>query len=233
MTELEFAGFPKELVAFYRDLSRNNEKAWFDAHKEDYERFVTQPSRAFIIALGERLKKFIPGIIADPRVNQSLFRIHRDARFSKDKTPFKTHLGLWFWEGNRPRMECSGFYFHVEPPNVMFAAGMHIFPKHILDIYRKTLADPEQVDGLVRAVRQTAKNEGYEVGGSFYKKFPKGFDPKQKGAQFLLHNALWVAHSERIPKIFHTKEFPNYAADKFRSMAPIHKWIAGMLQGVE
>ena len=82
---------------------------WFKRHKNDYEELVLNPSRLFVSEMGELLRGIVPAINADPRVNRSLFRINRDTRFSKDKTPYKTHITLWFWEGLGPRMENPGF----------------------------------------------------------------------------------------------------------------------------
>jgi uncharacterized protein (TIGR02453 family) len=96
-----FNGFPKECIEFFRDLEKNNDKRWFEQHKEQYEKQVQTPSRYFVVDLGRKLQKIAPNVVADPRVNRSLFKIHRDTRFSPDKTPFKTNLGLWLWEGER------------------------------------------------------------------------------------------------------------------------------------
>ena len=128
MTPITFAGFPKQALTFFRDLSQNNTKMWFDRHREVYEQQVLVPARDFIMAMGDKLKKIAPGVQADPRVNKSLFRLNRDIRFSHDKTPYKTHLGIWFWEGARPRMECSGFYFHLEPDKVMLGSQTATLP---------------------------------------------------------------------------------------------------------
>jgi uncharacterized protein (TIGR02453 family) len=95
------------------------------------------PARSFVTAMGEKLRKIAPGIVADPRVNKSIFRIYRDTRFSKEKTPFKTNLGIWFWEGDLPRMESFGFYFHVEGKKMMLAAGVYMFQKEQLEAFRK------------------------------------------------------------------------------------------------
>ena len=84
-------------------------KAWFDSHRQEYDDYVLNPAKNFIHDMGQVLKKTSPNVIADPRVNKSLFRLNRDIRFSKDKTPYKTHLAIWFWEGTSKRMECSGF----------------------------------------------------------------------------------------------------------------------------
>ena len=144
MTEnMEFHGFSKETLKFFENLKKNNTKKWFDAHRKDYESFVTQPSKAFVTAMGEKLKTEIPDIVAVPKVNKSLFRINRDTRFSPDKSPYKTNMGIYFWEGTRSRMECPGFYFHVEPNMLMLGVGMYMFPKYLFDTYRNSVVHPK------------------------------------------------------------------------------------------
>ena len=83
MTVNPFYGCPKETLQFFTELAANNNKPWFDAHKPDYERYVLGPARDFVVAMGERLMELSPNVVADPRVNKSIFRIYRDIRFSK------------------------------------------------------------------------------------------------------------------------------------------------------
>ncbi|MEM6991152.1 MAG: DUF2461 family protein, partial [Myxococcota bacterium] len=91
----KFDGFPKQTLTFLKGLGANNDKAWFTAHRADYDNYFMEPAKHFVVALGERLAKSSPGIHAEPKVNGSIFRINRDVRFSKDKRPYKDHLDLW------------------------------------------------------------------------------------------------------------------------------------------
>ena len=92
-----FKGFSKHTSDFFAQLPHNNSKKWFDEHRDQYEQYVLEPARSFIEALGDALRILRPQINAIPLVNKSLFRLNRDTRFSKDKTPYKTHLGIWIW----------------------------------------------------------------------------------------------------------------------------------------
>ena len=149
----DFSGFPKEMIKFFGKLEKNNNKEWFDRHREDYETYVKGPSIGFVIAMGEKLRSLSPGIKAIPKVNQSLFRINRDTRFSHDKRPYKTNTGIWFWEGERKRMECSGFYFHYGDEKLMLGAGIHMFSNELLKLYRAAVVDKEHGPKLRTAVR--------------------------------------------------------------------------------
>jgi uncharacterized protein (TIGR02453 family) len=225
-----FKGFTRESVSFFKDLSRNNNKTWFEQHKAVYEQQVLDPARDFILALGGRLKKIAPGIQADPRVNKSLFRLNRDTRFSHDKTPYKTHLGLWFWEGNRPRMECSGFYFHLEPGKLMFGTGLYCFPKDMIESYRQSVVHPVQGPALAKAIKGIKKEEGFYYGGSHFKKIPSGYDPQHPNAEFLLYNGLYAGTDREIPAELFSEKLVELCLENYKKMLPLHKWLLALTE---
>ena len=225
----EFNGFSKELVQFFKKLKKNNTKPWFDKHRNDYEDNVLFPSREFVVNMGKRLHKIAPGVNAIPKVNQSLFRINRDTRFSKDKSPYKTCMGIWFWEGKRKRMECSGFYFHHEDDRQLIGAGIHTFPRPLLDIYREAVVDKKLGRELRNAVNKV-KEKGYPVGGNHYKRIPRGFDESHPNAEFLLYNGLHAVLDEKIPKQFYSEAIIDYAFSHYKNMAPIHQWLKQALK---
>ena len=91
--------------------------------------------------VGERLRDIAPAVRAIPKINKSLVKINRDVRFSKDKSPYKTYMGIWLWDGDRKRMESSGFYLHVENKTLLIGVGIKMFPKPLLDRYRQAVVD--------------------------------------------------------------------------------------------
>ena len=112
MTEVQpFYGFPREGVQFLEDLAHNNNREWFEAHRQDYREHLLAPAQSFVIALGQELKSISSAIEYDTRTNGSgsIMRIHRDVRFSKDKTPYYTYLRVVFWEGGHKKMENPSF----------------------------------------------------------------------------------------------------------------------------
>lgn len=220
----EFEGFPKELVVFFNDLAKNNTKLWFNEHKRNYEQFVKKPCIDFVNAMGEKLETIVPGIHAIPKINQSLFKIHRDVRFSNDKRPFKTNMGLWFWEGVARRMECSGFYFHLEGNELMFGAGIYMFPKHLLENYREAVIHrklgPELPD-----IIENLTGQGYNIGRKHYKKTPRGFDKTHANADLLLFNGLYSGVSMSIPDAFYSSDIVDLAFKHYHNMIPLHDWL--------
>ncbi len=134
--------FPQSTIKFLTSLSRNNNKEWFEKNRVRYDFEMLQPAIQFVIDLGEKLFQLSPNINAIPKIDKSIFRLYRDVRFSKNKSPFKTNLGLYFWEGRGKKMECSGLYFHIEPKLFFLGAGMYQFTGDQLKKYRQLVSDP-------------------------------------------------------------------------------------------
>lgn len=227
-----FSGFPKECVAFLNELAENNNKPWFEKHKDNYENHVLAPAREFVVELGKRLRKLSPKVSADPRPNKSLFRIHRDTRFSKDKSPYKTHLGIMLWEGSAPRMECSCYYFHLEPPNMMLGVGIYEFSKHLLEAYRAAVVHQTHGKQLAQAVKKVAQSGDFTLGGRVYKKTPRGFDADHPNADFLLFNGLHTGVTSKIPKELYTAALVDYCFERYKKMDPLHKWLVALTERV-
>lgn len=227
-----FEGFPKATVNFLTELSQHNNKEWFDAHRDDYEHYYLAPAREFVVHLGEALHEIAPHIHAVPAINKSIFRINRDVRFSRDKSPYKTHLGIFLWEGSRPRMECPGFYFHLEPPNLMLGNGIHTFSKPLLEAYRDRVAQSKYGKALSDALRQVAKKRVYSFGSERYKRVPSGFDPDYRYVDLLLNKGLTVAVEQPIPDTLYSQRLIEYCLDRYRDMSPIHFWLREMVSAM-
>ena len=225
---VSFEGFPKELIRFFHGLRKNNTKEWFQDHKKDYEIHVKQPSEEFVMVMGEKLRAIAPKIHAIPKVNKSLFRLNRDTRFTRDKSPYKTNLGIWFWEGDRKRMECPGFYFHLDSDNLMLGTGLHIFPKELLSPYRDAVVDKNHGPKLKKAVNKVSKL-GYSIEGKHYKRIPSGYDDSHKNAEFLLYNGLAAMHQSKVSEALLSDRIVDYAFSHFNKMSPIHKWLRAAL----
>ncbi len=223
---MTFNGYFPETLTFLTELAANNNKSWFESHRKDYDVYVMEPSRAFVIAIGERLRELAPKVMADPRVNKSIFRIYRDVRFSKDKTPYKTNLALWFPVGQGgAKFDHPGYYFHLEADNLMLGAGIHRFSKPLLKTYRDAVINPELGPSLVKAIISVTDKK-YTVGEETYKRVPRGYDPDHKLAEFLRYGGLTTGLDLGIPPELHTRQIVDYCFERFQDMAPIVDWLA-------
>lgn len=226
-----FKGFSEQTTTFLRELGRHNEKAWFDAHRAEYDEHYIAPAKAFVAALGDKLATIAPAIVAEPKVNGSIFRINRDVRFSRDKRPYKDHLDLWFWEGADRKQGSSGFFFRLLHDRVLVGAGMHGFPKEKLAIYREKVAADKSGKALAAIAKKLAKG-GSPVEGQSYKRVPKGYPADHPRADLLRHGALHAGVTmEPLPEELSSAKFVTLCMRHFRRLAPLHRWIVDELSG--
>ncbi|MBI3933849.1 MAG: DUF2461 domain-containing protein [Acidobacteria bacterium] len=175
-------GFPREGVAFLRQLKRNNNRDWFQSHKEAYERLVRAPMEEMVLSIGEAFRRIAPEMVADPRV--SIYRIYRDTRFSKDKTPYKTHVAAVFPVRGLPKNSGPGLYFHVSPEEVLIGGGIYMPEPELLRAVREQIAaHPKKFLAIVEGT-QFRKAFG-ELEGEQLKTNPKGFTPNHEAIRYL------------------------------------------------
>ena len=224
-----FDGFPKTATTFLKGLAKNNSKAWFDANRADYESGLLEPCKDFVVAIGPKLAKIAPDIHAEPKVSGSIMRINRDTRFSNDKTPYKTYMGLWFWQGAGRSRECPGLYFGLSGDELTLGAGMHLFGPKQLDAYRTALVDPKHGPAGRKAYDKIAKLKGIEIGGAHYKKVPRGFDPAHPNADLLLHNALYFGFTTKVPADIYTPKAMDYCVKAYKQVWPLQQWLVAAI----
>ena len=218
-------GFSQETLAFLAELELHNHKAWFDVNRSRFEAVVMEPARQFVEGVGAAVQAFAPEVHADPRTDKSIFRFHRDVRFSKDKAPFKTHLGILWWEGTRAKMGCSGFYFQLEANRAMLGAGLYMIPKELVGQYRDAVADVHGGRALLAAAAQV-EAAGYKIEGRNAKRVPKGYPADLPQSDFLRHDGLyaWRAFDE-VPAALFGDGAAAFAAEHFAAMEPLHRWL--------
>jgi uncharacterized protein (TIGR02453 family) len=162
-----------ELFAFMSELAENNERDWFQANRSRYEETVREPLRAFIRDLEGPLESISPHVVVDDRKSGgSLFRVHRDTRFSKDKSPYKTWAAVQFRHEAGKDAHAPGFYLHLEPGNVFMGAGCWHPAREPLESIRDAIAEnPDRWFEIRDAVRAA----GFEFEGDSLKRPPRGY----------------------------------------------------------
>ena len=222
-----FSGFSNQTFGFLKGLDKNNDKQWFTAHRDDYEQHYLTPAFAFITAAGPVLEKLRP-ISYLAKVNGSLFRIHRDVRFAKDKTPYKAHIDFWFWEGEKKAWASPGFFLRLGPKRLTLGAGMFSFEKPQLAQYRDAVVDAKSGAALTRVLASATK-QGYTVGAPSQKKVPRGFDLGHPRADLLRHDGLHVELDIPIPKEAKQTEFIGYCRSHYKKLAKVSAWLSDNL----
>lgn len=168
--------FTRETFKFLAELAAHNERAWFDAHRERYETLVREPALVFIAAMRPALARFAPAFRAEPlKVGGSLMRIHRDTRFSRDKTPYKTNVGIQFRHALGKDVHAPGFYVHLAVDECFFGAGCwHPEPDALAKIRGTIAAKPKRWFAARDDASFTAH---WELSGESLTRPPQGFAP--------------------------------------------------------
>jgi len=213
--------FTAETLRFLRALKRNNRREWFNAHRDDYEAYVRQPMTTIIERLAHDFRGFAPELIASPKV--SMYRIHRDTRFSENKTPYKTHVAAVFPPRGLPKHEGAGVYFHVSPDEVWIGGGMYAPQTPQLHAVREHIAaNAKQLRSIVESPgfrRRIGKMEGERL-----QRVPRGF-PKDHPAADYLRYRQFLAGAELPPAAATSPRFYSTLLDVFREVVPLIRFL--------
>jgi uncharacterized protein (TIGR02453 family) len=164
--------FTAETFRFLRELAENNRRDWFTSQKRRYEEHVREPALRFIQDFAGHLAELSPHFHAGPR---SLLRIHRDLRFSRDKSPYKPNVGIQFRHDAGRDIHAPGYYFHLEPGTVFAAAGLWRPDGAALRKIRTRIT--EEPDAWRRATRDPSFTGTFALSGDRLTRPPRGFDP--------------------------------------------------------
>jgi uncharacterized protein (TIGR02453 family) len=202
-----FNGFPKEGIDFLRKLKRNNKREWFAKHKDEYEELVKFPMQCLVSSLQPLYAEFAPEFDVSPK--KSIFRIYRDTRFSKDKTPYKTHIAAHFELRKKPHLfDGAGFYFQIAPDDVFFGGGIYMPSNDQLKKLRRAVAERSK-EFLEIINTPSFKKSFRKVQGETLSRPPKGFSPDDPMIEYLklkqfFTGAQWT-EAMCYKKNFHSK----------------------------
>jgi uncharacterized protein (TIGR02453 family) len=215
--------FTNATFTFLKDLEANNDREWFHANKHRYEDHLKDPAVRFIIDFGDHLKKISGHFRADPRpVGGSMFRIYRDTRFARDKTPYKTHVGIQFRHDLGKDAHAPGFYLHVEDGGCFAGAGMwHPDSPSLKGIREAMVEDPK---AWKRAVGGKRFRDAYKLEGDRLKRPPRGFDPEHPLAEELKWKDF-IGVAQVSKKMVTSPDLPKELAKVFGAATPLMKFL--------
>jgi uncharacterized protein (TIGR02453 family) len=237
-----FAGFPPQALRFLRGLARHNEKPWFEAHRADYEQALKAPLAALVEEMDARLGGLAPEMVGDRK--RSVFRIHRDVRFSKDKSPYKTHVACWFFhrdvrtgatrdagggEGVAAAVHGSaGFYYHLQPGQSLCGGGIWMPPRPALVRIRERIA--ERPDEWAALVEGTAFRRlfGALDEEAMLTRLPRGFAPEHPGARWLRYQSFTAGHALGDEEAT-AATLPDRLERSFAALLPVVRWLNAAL----
>jgi uncharacterized protein (TIGR02453 family) len=233
-----FAGFPAESLKFLKGLKRHNEKGWFEENRPLYERAVKQPLQHLAEELDVQFATLAPEFVAPPK--RALFRIHRDVRFSKDKSPYKTHAALWVFHRDAGRgvgqsvgeaHGGAGFYFHLEPGASLVAAGYWMPPRPALNIIRDRLIEDHRPFAKLLKAPGFVKRFGALDDDDpcvKLKRMPRGVDPDHPAGELLRFNSFTASRALTDAEALSPKLVATVMKD-YAALLPMVRWLNGAL----
>lgn len=214
---------PPELFGFLLDLERNNRREWFQRCKDRYESELLEPALAFVAGFAPYLARAAPHFVADPRrQGGSLFRIYRDVRFSRDKSPYKTHCGIQFRHERGRHVHAPGYYLHLDPYQSFFAMGMwRPEPPALAKLRAAVAGDP---DGWFAAVGGRAFRRSLSLEGESLKRVPRGY-PADHPAADDLRRKSFIAYADLTPEQAVAPDLANRLVRLMRAGGPFMAFL--------
>jgi uncharacterized protein (TIGR02453 family) len=228
-----FSGFRPAALTFFRGLARNNTKEWFEARRMVYEEEVKRPFTLLVEEIDARLGDIAPEIVGQPK--RSMFRIHRDIRFSKDKSPYKTNAACWFFHrdaghgvGSQNAHGGAGFYFHLEPNACFCGGGIWMPPAPTLKALRQALAKDYTTFEKTVTAPAFRRAFGTLSGEAMLTRPPKGYDADHPAVAWLRYKSFTAGRPVSLEDV-QSKKLPDLLVKQFATMLPLVRWLNSAL----
>jgi len=209
----------KETIQFLKDLKKNNDREWFNANKEKF------------IAANDNFMQFVQGLISEVskfdktvtglEAKNCVFRIYRDTRFSKDKTPYKTHFGATLL-GKGTGCGIAGYYFHLEPGDSFLAGGVHMTEPQNLKAIREEISSNGKT--FLKIINDKSFKDNFKIEGEKLAKVPQGFDKDDPMGDYLKYKELMIHHAVGDKEILN-EDFTSNCIQVFKAMVPFNKFV--------
>lgn len=223
-TTMTFAGFSRDAIDFMAELALNNDRAWFQPRKAEFERLVREPFEALVAALAERFERRGIPLTADPA--RSVTRIYRDTRFSRDKSPYKDHVYASFGFADGGAVRYSGGYFNFQPGNMYVGGGMWMPGKEVVEAFRRRIVDdPDGVRAALEDPGFLAAFGPVKPYGDALKRVPHGYPADGPLADLLRCKSVVFGRSLADDDVT-SPGLPDTLADAYGAATPVLRFLA-------
>jgi len=218
---MKFKGFPAEGVAFLRALKKNNNREWFTPKLEQYKQLVREPMLELVHSLHIEMLRFAPAYVGEP--SKCVYRVYRDIRFSKNKTPYKTSTEALFWHNRLDKNSGGGFYLSISPEQVAIGGGLYMAEPAALLAVRQQIASHTPAFRATFEAKTVRRLMG-ELKGEQTKRVPKGF-PADHPAAALLRHKNFVLYTTLNPDITTTPKLYREIVARFEAITPFVEFL--------
>jgi uncharacterized protein (TIGR02453 family) len=221
-----FHGFPKAGMKFLGELEKNNNREWFQKNKTRYKESLEAPTKEFVAVMTDKMQALIGG-----PVSGKVFRIYRDVRFSKDKTPYNPMIKIAFAPADKKAKKgCSSamYFFRLQPDTLALGAGVYEFnDSRVLEKYRKSAADVKKGPRLAKILESFRQN-GLWVNEPHYKRVPGGFEKSQPREALLRHKGLYAFIETPVANEISSLQAVDFCLKRYKELSPLYNWLHGL-----
>lgn len=216
----------KHTIQFLKDLNKHNDRDWFHANKVKYES-AKENFYAFVNVMLQELGKFVP-MTAELTAKDCTFRINRDIRFSKDKSPYKTNFGALLT--GKQNMRKAAYYLHLSPDEVFLAGGVyHPDPKTLKSVRQEIVYN---ADNFLQIIQAKSFKQYFILDNEMLSKVPQGYDKNHPMAEYLKAKDMLALHNIEPAEIY-SENFLPYCMKVFKAMKPFNDFLNAAISDVE
>jgi len=221
--ERKFKGFSRKTLKFLRELKANNNKAWFQAHRADYEEYVLGPLRDLVTDLGDCMLDIDSRFEITPAVNKTISRIYRDTRFSKDKSPFRSTVWITFKNRNKDwTTHVCGYFFELSVNSYRYGMGFYNAAPAIMSRFREMI--DENPKEFLKAISFFAKQRTFVLEGEQYKRIIDKSKPEKIQDWYQKKN-MYLVCNRKIDNTLFSSKLVDDLTSGFRLIAPLYKYL--------
>jgi len=220
-----FKGFAEETFEFLKDLKTYNNKGWFEQHKQDYQNFLLEPLKDLVTDLGDFMLTIDPYFEVRPAVNKTISRIHRDTRFSKDKSPYKTRMWITFKRPNKNWKDAPAYFFEISTNSYRFGMGLYSASPNTMNQFRETIDN--NPNEFLKTISFYSKQKFFVIEGEQYKKIIDK-DKSQEIQDWYQRKNLYLVCNRRIDKRLFNSKLSDDLISGFKILEPFYHYLWNM-----
>ncbi|MFB0516890.1 MAG: DUF2461 domain-containing protein [Candidatus Neomarinimicrobiota bacterium] len=217
-----FIGFSPKTLAFLKGLEGNNNKIWFEAHKQDYLAYLLEPLQRLVADLSEFMLTIDPLFETRPAIDKTISRIYRDTRFSKDKSPFRARMWLTFKRPRRDWKAAPAYFFEISPDSYRYGMGFYSAPRAAMEKIREMMDN--DADEFQKAVSIYKHQSVFTMEGDKYKRRLDPAKPEEIQEWYQRRNIYFVCN-RNIDEVLFSKRLNDDLISGFRILAPIYNFL--------
>jgi len=218
----KFTGFSPGTFSFLRDLRANNNKAWFEAHRDDYHDSLLNPLRCLVVDLGEHMLTIDPQLEVTPAVDKAISRLHRDTRFSKDKSPYKSRMWIVFRRPGRDWKTAPAYFFEISPETYRYGMGFYSATKNTMDRLRDRIDN--RTEEFLQAIAFYARQNTFILRGEQYKRILNPDQPEDLRTWYQRKN-LYLGCSQKVDSRLYSRKLIDDLASDFSLLASFYHYL--------